>query len=92
MFADDTKVSKTMIKYACGIPKESIVELEGLVVLPANPIESATQKNVCLLVDWGEGGAVAVAGRACSNRRTNKTLADMCERFLPAACILPAAG
>jgi hypothetical protein len=46
MFADDVKVSKGMVKYACGIPKESIVDVEGIVALPASPIESATQKNV----------------------------------------------
>eukprot|EP00775_Hariotina_reticulata_P013281 gene13281-13412_t len=50
MFADDVKVSKGMIKYACGIPKESIVDVEGIVAVPANPIESATQKNVELQV------------------------------------------
>jgi len=46
MFADDQTVSKTMIKYACGIPKESIVDVEGVVAVPQNPIESATQKDV----------------------------------------------
>jgi hypothetical protein len=46
MFADDTTVSKTMVKYACGITKESIVDVEGTVAVPAQPIDSATQKNV----------------------------------------------
>ena len=46
MFADEQTVSKTMIKYACGITKESIVDVEGVVAVPANPIESATQKDV----------------------------------------------
>jgi aspartyl-tRNA synthetase len=46
MFADDTTVSKTMVKYACGITKESIVDVEGIVAVPAQPIDSATQKNV----------------------------------------------
>jgi hypothetical protein len=60
MFADDTTVSKTMVKYACGITKESIVDVEGVVAVPAQPIESATQKNVSVmvvalvtLVTWG---------------------------------------
>lgn len=50
MFADDTTVSKTMVKYACGITKESIVDVEGTVAVPAQPIDSATQKNVELQV------------------------------------------
>lgn len=46
MFADDQTVSKGMVKYACGITKESIVDVEGVVAVPAQPIDSATQKNV----------------------------------------------
>ncbi len=56
MFADDVNVSKTMVKYACGITKESIVDVEGVVAVPAQPIESATQKNVRTrrgVGDWG---------------------------------------
>ena len=51
MFADDVSVSKTMVKYACGIPKESIVDVEGVLAVPAQPIDSATQKNVS--TGWG---------------------------------------
>ena len=46
MFADDQKVSKGMVKYACGIPKESIVDVGGVLVQPQQPVESATQSNV----------------------------------------------
>jgi len=50
MFADDVTVSKTMVKYACGIPKESIVDVEATVAVPENPIESCSQKQVELKV------------------------------------------
>jgi aspartyl-tRNA synthetase len=46
MFADDVKVSKGMVKYACGIPKESIVDVGGILTCPQAQIESATQKDV----------------------------------------------
>lgn len=51
MFADEEKVSKGMVKYACGIPKESIVDVGGVVVLPSQPVESATQKDVSKELD-----------------------------------------
>ncbi|WIA17369.1 hypothetical protein OEZ85_014230 [Tetradesmus obliquus] len=50
MFADDVKVSKGMVKYACGIPKESIVDVGGILTCPEAKIESATQKDVELQV------------------------------------------
>jgi hypothetical protein len=46
LFADDTTVSRGMVKYACGIPKESIVDVEGVVALPQAPVESCSQKDV----------------------------------------------
>jgi hypothetical protein len=46
MFADDVTVSKGMIKYACGVPKESIVDITGRITCTAAPIDSATQKDV----------------------------------------------
>jgi hypothetical protein len=48
MFADDVKVSKGMVKYACGIPKESIVDVGGILTCPEAKIESATQKDVSI--------------------------------------------
>jgi hypothetical protein len=48
MFADDVKVSKGMVKYACGIPKESIVDVGGILTCPEAKIDSATQKDVSL--------------------------------------------
>ncbi|GBF94596.1 aspartyl-tRNA synthetase [Raphidocelis subcapitata] len=50
LFADDTTVSRGMVKYACGIPKESIVDVEGVVALPQAPVESCSQKDVELAV------------------------------------------
>jgi aspartyl-tRNA synthetase len=55
MFADGEIVSKGMVKYACGIPKESIVDVEGVVAAAAEPIEGCSQKDVsvgavCFLV------------------------------------------
>ncbi|KAI8471261.1 MAG: hypothetical protein J3K34DRAFT_417622 [Monoraphidium minutum] len=50
MFANDETVSRGMVKYACGIPKESIVDVEGVVALPGSPVESCSQKDVELQV------------------------------------------
>lgn len=50
MFANDTTVSRGMVKYACGIPKESIVDVEGVVVIPSTLVDSCSQKNVELQV------------------------------------------
>ena len=46
MFVDDTVVSKGMVKYASQINRESIVDLGGIVTVPANPIESCSQQQV----------------------------------------------
>ncbi|EFJ52967.1 hypothetical protein VOLCADRAFT_72624 [Volvox carteri f. nagariensis] len=50
LFADDVTVSKGMVKYATQIPKESIVDLEGVVKVPEKPIEGCSQKDVELQV------------------------------------------
>jgi len=44
MFVDDETVSKQMVKYASMIPKESIVDVGGLVV--ASKVESCSQSDV----------------------------------------------
>lgn len=46
LFANDTTVSKGMVKYTSQISKESIVDIEGLVQIPQNPIESCSQSKV----------------------------------------------
>jgi len=50
MFANDKTVSKPMVKYACGIPRESIIEVGGVLVKPEQEIASCTQKDVELHV------------------------------------------
>mmetsp|Transcript_54724 Transcript_54724/g.81260 ORF Transcript_54724/g.81260 Transcript_54724/m.81260 type:complete len:612 (+) Transcript_54724:51-1886(+) len=39
-------ISKAMVKYIAGLPVESVVDLKGIVTVPDQPIESATQKMV----------------------------------------------
>eukprot|EP01025_Chloroclados_australasicus_P032334 TRINITY_DN3277_c0_g3_i1.p1 TRINITY_DN3277_c0_g3~~TRINITY_DN3277_c0_g3_i1.p1 ORF type:complete len:595 (-),score=55.18 TRINITY_DN3277_c0_g3_i1:165-1757(-) len=46
MFADDTVVSRPMVKYAMGISKESIIDVRGTLVCPEQPIEACTQRDV----------------------------------------------
>ncbi|PNW82442.1 hypothetical protein CHLRE_06g279150v5 [Chlamydomonas reinhardtii] len=50
MFADETTVSKGMVKYATQIPKESIVDVEGIVKVPEKSIDGCSQKDVELQV------------------------------------------
>ena len=46
LFADDTTVSKGMVKYASQINRESIVDIGGTVSLPDAPIEGCSQSQV----------------------------------------------
>jgi aspartyl-tRNA synthetase len=46
LFANDTTVSKQMVKYTSQIPKESIVDIEGLITCPEKPIEACSQSDV----------------------------------------------
>ena len=39
-------VSQAMVKYIAGLPVESVVDVEGTITVPDNPVESATQKMV----------------------------------------------
>jgi aspartyl-tRNA synthetase len=39
-------VSQAMINYMAGLQVESVVDMEGVVTVPENPVESATQKMV----------------------------------------------
>jgi len=45
-FEGKDDVSNAMIKYISGLPAESIVDMEGTVTVPNEPVESATQKMV----------------------------------------------
>jgi len=46
VFVVDDKVSKQMIKFIGACPKESIVDIEGQVVIPDDQIESCSQKHL----------------------------------------------
>lgn len=46
MFADDTVVSKGMVKYASQITRESIVDIGGLLSCPEVAVEGCSQSNV----------------------------------------------
>ena len=42
----DGTISSAMIKYIAGLPAESVVDVGGVVTVPDQPVESATQKMV----------------------------------------------
>ena len=46
LFANDTTVSKGMVKYASALSRESLVDLEGTVVVPKEPVASCSQTHV----------------------------------------------
>lgn len=51
LFVDDTTTSKGMVKYASNIPKESIVDIVGEIVVPEAPVEGCTQSDVEIKVE-----------------------------------------
>ncbi|KAL4421624.1 hypothetical protein ABPG75_010915 [Micractinium tetrahymenae] len=50
LFVDDESVSKGMVKYATALPRESIVDVEGSLKVPAEPIVGCSQSKVELHV------------------------------------------
>jgi hypothetical protein len=56
LFVDDETVSKGMVKYACAIPRESIVDMEATLVAPQAAIEACSQSQVGALAAWCCGG------------------------------------
>ena len=44
VYAVDDKISKQMLKYIGGCPKESIVDVKGTLVSAGTPVESCSQK------------------------------------------------
>ena len=48
---NETTVSKEMIKFTTGIPKESIVDVWGTVVKPLVPVESCSKHDIELVVE-----------------------------------------
>ena len=49
MFVNDTTVSKSMVKYAQQLTRESIVDISGPISVPEKPVEKCTQKQVLRL-------------------------------------------
>lgn len=43
---ESNEISSAMIKYIAGLPAESVIDMEGSVTVPHQPVESATQKMV----------------------------------------------
>jgi len=50
LFVDDATVSKGMVKYTSGIPRESIVDIEGTVQAPEAAIQGCSQSDVEIMV------------------------------------------
>jgi nondiscriminating aspartyl-tRNA synthetase len=48
---DDGAVSSAMIKYMAGLPAESVVDMRGIVTVPDQPVDSATQKMVEIKIE-----------------------------------------
>lgn len=46
MFADDKIVSKGMVKYASLLPRESVIDVEGKVFVPKDPVQGCSQSEV----------------------------------------------
>lgn len=46
LFVDDVHVSKGMVKWVSTLPRESVVDVKGIVVKPEVAVESCTQKDV----------------------------------------------
>ncbi|GAB4822582.1 hypothetical protein N2152v2_009628 [Parachlorella kessleri] len=59
LFVDDVNVSKGLVKYAAAIPRESIVDVEGVIDSPEQPVEACSQSLVELKVT-----AIHVVSRA----------------------------
>lgn len=48
LFTNDTTVSKGMVKYASNLSRESIIDVEGTIAVPQEPIAACTQSEVVL--------------------------------------------
>ena len=45
IFADDKTVSKGMVKYASLLPRESVIDVEGIVHVPPEPVQGCSQSE-----------------------------------------------
>ncbi len=65
LFVDDVNVSKGLVKYAAAIPRESIVDVEGVIDSPEQPVEACSQS----LVSKDQGQATGpTSGLICCRR------------------------
>lgn len=48
---ESKEISNAMIKYIAGLPLESVVDVKGVVTVPDQPIESATQKMTEITIE-----------------------------------------
>ena len=46
LFTNDTTISKGMVKYASNLSRESIIDVEGTIAIPQEPIAACTQSEV----------------------------------------------
>ncbi len=46
LFTNDTTISKGMVKYASNLSRESIIDVEGTISLPQEPVAACTQSQV----------------------------------------------
>ena len=46
LFTNDKTISKGMVKYASNLSRESIIDVEGTVVVPQEPVVACTQSQV----------------------------------------------
>lgn len=46
LFTNDKTISKGMVKYASNLSRESIIDVEGTIVVPQEPVVACTQSQV----------------------------------------------
>ena len=61
LFANDTTVTKGMVKYASQITRESIIDVEGLITCPEKPVEGCSQSEVRRCTSAQLGGVMCIS-------------------------------
>ena len=46
LFTNNTTISKGMVKYASNLSRESVIDVEGTISLPQEPVVACTQSQV----------------------------------------------
>jgi aspartyl-tRNA synthetase len=59
LFSDDVTISRNMVKYASNLPRETVVDVEGVVTVPASPVSGCSQTGIEL-----KGATVRAISRA----------------------------